>query len=438
LGVVLVSAPGVAPVPLRMRPSEWSRIAVLSLVAGFAAIVTGLVLLFAATALDLSHSAGLIELCVHAFEAFTPGGTFVGVVAGSVAVVVVGRAWRGGRGAWTRARAAEVEPWLGRHHHHGDFDLVVLPTEDLVAMTVPASRPQVVVSDGLISRLEETHVDAVLRHEASHRRHRHWRSSSRCDHRDSSVECAARNYAPSLALEAWADDDAAAGAERRRRLRRDRGRRRQRAARGGGLLWRPRAASRSGQPERHRGAWPCWRSWPLVSWQRSCELDVGFHHGPCARTDRSPSHQVTAGLHPGFTGTVAAASHPECLLEVHAGTLRGGSDMTSGSGGMGWFGPVIGLVVTIGLFGLIAWVAVALTRRPNTEEVDKMSTWRKVLIGLAIVVAMLVPAVAVYAVVDSHGGHGGSVGHPASGMTVRWTRCGQMSAMPGHMARRAT
>jgi hypothetical protein len=64
-----------------------------------------------------------------------------------------------------------------------------------------------------------------------------------------------------------------------------------------------------------------------------------------------------------------------------------------------------------------------------------MTTLRKVLIGLAIVVAMLVPAVAVYAVVDSHGGHGGSAGHPASGMMSgdMDTMHGQMSAMPGHM-----
>jgi putative membrane protein len=31
---------------------------------------------------------------------------------------------------------------------------------------------------------------------------------------------------------------------------------------------------------------------------------------------------------------------------------------------MGWFGPVIGLVVTVGFFGLIAWLVVTLSRRP--------------------------------------------------------------------------
>ena len=35
----------------------------------------------------------------------------------------------------------------------------------------------------------------------------------------------------------------------------------------------------------------------------------------------------------------------------------------SGGGGMGWYGPVIGLLVTVGFFGLIAWAVVALTRR---------------------------------------------------------------------------
>ncbi len=39
--------------------------------------------------------------------------------------------------------------------------------------------------------------------------------------------------------------------------------------------------------------------------------------------------------------------------------------MDGGGGGIGWIGPVIGLVVTIGCFGLIAWAVVALTRRPR-------------------------------------------------------------------------
>ena len=42
-----------------------------------------------------------------------------------------------------------------------------------------------------------------------------------------------------------------------------------------------------------------------------------------------------------------------------------------------------------------------------------MSWWKKVLIGLAIVVALLIPVGVVYAVVN---GDGGSHGHPTSGM----------------------
>lgn len=37
--------------------------------------------------------------------------------------------------------------------------------------------------------------------------------------------------------------------------------------------------------------------------------------------------------------------------------------MNGGGGGIGWLGPVIGLVVTVGVFGLIAWAIVALTHR---------------------------------------------------------------------------
>jgi putative membrane protein len=39
--------------------------------------------------------------------------------------------------------------------------------------------------------------------------------------------------------------------------------------------------------------------------------------------------------------------------------------MDGGGGGIGWVGPVIGLVVTIGFFGLIAWAVVTLTRRTD-------------------------------------------------------------------------
>lgn len=116
--------------------------------------------------------------------------------------------------------------------------------------------------------------------------------------------------------------------------------------------------------------------------------------------------------------------------------------------GLGWMGPVFGLVVIIGVFGLVAWAVTVATRRPS-ERVPEHSdstprwTWRKGLLGLAVVAALLVPAGTVYAVMDSEGG---SHGRPASGMMSGDTdgmhgqmqdrmgdRMGDMSSMGDHM-----
>jgi putative membrane protein len=50
--------------------------------------------------------------------------------------------------------------------------------------------------------------------------------------------------------------------------------------------------------------------------------------------------------------------------------------MNGGGGGIGWIGPVIGLVVTIGFFGLIAWAIVALTRGPQGHSATAVPSAR--------------------------------------------------------------
>lgn len=220
VGLLLVAAPGLPLVPWRLRPSEWSRLAVMVLLAGFVAVEAGLTLFFLPSALALSHDAGFVKVCAHAFGSFTPFGTAGSLSAGALAVVVGVRAWRAGRRSWTAARAAVIEPWLGRHEDRGEFDLVVLPTAELVAMTVPGDRPQMVLSDGLIDRLADHELEAVLRHEASHRRHRHWRYAVVA----AAVDAGLRPFRPArrsraaleFAVEAWADDDAAGETASRR------------------------------------------------------------------------------------------------------------------------------------------------------------------------------------------------------------------------------
>jgi hypothetical protein len=56
-----------------------------------------------------------------------------------------------------------------------------------------------------------------------------------------------------------------------------------------------------------------------------------------------------------------------------------------------------------------------------------MSTWRKVFLGLAVIVALLVPVGVVYAATDSGGGSGG---HPTAGMMNK-DRGGMQAEMQG-------
>ncbi|MCZ7531279.1 MAG: M56 family metallopeptidase [Acidimicrobiia bacterium] len=76
--------------------------------------------------------------------------------------------------ACRRARL-HVDAWLGRHEDRGSYELVTVPTSRVMALCVPGSRPQVVVSDGLVELLDAAELDAVIGHEMAHHQLRHHR-----------------------------------------------------------------------------------------------------------------------------------------------------------------------------------------------------------------------------------------------------------------------
>lgn len=176
-GAALIAVPGVVDQPRFLRGREWARAVALSLAVGSGALVVGLVLFALPTQLAALHAMGLTGICDGIRVPLSPGGPGLGWTALLAAVLVAIRAGRGGRRALLRARSARVEPWLGRHENHGDFDLVVLPTDALVAMSVPSAPPQVVISEGLVECLAPEQLDVVIEHEATHHRYGHWRYS---------------------------------------------------------------------------------------------------------------------------------------------------------------------------------------------------------------------------------------------------------------------
>lgn len=106
-----------------------------------------------------------------------------------------------------------VEGGVGIHEQRAGFDLVTLPSTDLVAYSIGGRRPQVVISKGLCEQLGSEAVDAVVAHEAAHLHARHDRWLQYV-----SLAEAALWFVPSvrraasavrLSVEQWADQNAA-------------------------------------------------------------------------------------------------------------------------------------------------------------------------------------------------------------------------------------
>lgn len=220
-GLALLALPGLTrPAGRRLHPAEWTRLCLIGVTGGLLVIEATALLYAAPTLAAASGIPGLAHLCRRALGPLAPGGAAAGWTAAAIALTLPLL----GAVGWTRARREvarmRVEPWLGRHHEFGAHELVVLPTAQIVAVSVPAPRghSQIVVSDGLVDTLADNELDAVLRHEAahlSHRHHRHLIVATMVDHAFAWFPLARRSTtAWRLALERWADEEAAARADR--------------------------------------------------------------------------------------------------------------------------------------------------------------------------------------------------------------------------------
>jgi hypothetical protein len=118
---------------------------------------------------------GVVAICDPVVHRLMLGGPFVGWSA--VALVVVA-AFLVAASVKTSHRAlgrARIELCLGDHAFRGDYELVILPTRELLAFGVPGHLPQVVISEGLVAELSPDRLDAVIGHEVAHHRLGHRR-----------------------------------------------------------------------------------------------------------------------------------------------------------------------------------------------------------------------------------------------------------------------
>jgi Zn-dependent protease with chaperone function len=213
-GLGLLALPGLfAPLGRRLPPAEWARLCRLAVVAGAVIVEVACVLYALPTVLRSAGVPALARMCQRAIGLFLPGGAPAAWTAAAAAVTIAGLATLGSTRARRGCRSVRVEPWLGEHRRYGQHDLVVLPTNRPVAVSVTGTPGQILVSQGLIDALSVEQFDVVIRHEAAHLELDHQRTlrlAAALDYGFAFFGPLRRSTAAlRVALERWADEVAA-------------------------------------------------------------------------------------------------------------------------------------------------------------------------------------------------------------------------------------
>jgi len=224
LGLVLLALPLiVSRWSSRLPAADWTRVVVVALGAGTATVLGALVLAAVPVLAWILGTPTVVDHCRGVLAPLAADPTFLSWAAAAGAALLVVRFAQGARSAFAGVRRARVEAWLGEHRDEDDYELVVLPTQEVVAFGVPGRPPQVVVSAGLVDVLEPEETAAVIAHEIAHHRLRHSRHLAAL----AGIERAFAWFSPTragveagrTAVEAWADDAAGCDASSRRSLR---------------------------------------------------------------------------------------------------------------------------------------------------------------------------------------------------------------------------
>lgn len=174
-GLGLLAAPGALLPSVPLGGRETARLVASTLVAGLVLVATGLIFMAAPAIAGVTHLGDVAEMCARVLTPLTPRRDVVGLLAGTLSVLLLSRGAHAGIRAQRGARRARAEPWLGDHEDRQSYELVVVPTDQMLAYSVPGRKPQVIVSRGLLTSLDGAQVEAVIRHEAAHHAARHSR-----------------------------------------------------------------------------------------------------------------------------------------------------------------------------------------------------------------------------------------------------------------------
>lgn len=220
--ILLLSALGLLAVPGLLRPlarrlpqAEWAGLCALLLAAGAIVLEVLVVLIATPTVMRAVGLQEIANLCQEALSQLIPGEALVGwaafVVAATLPVLASREALRARRDR--RIVRVAVEPALGERRAHDGHALLIMPSDRLVAFSVPGPAPQVVISRRLADELTDSELTAVVHHELAHLRGRHHHFLLLASVVEGSLGLLrpVRHSTAALraALERWADEQAA-------------------------------------------------------------------------------------------------------------------------------------------------------------------------------------------------------------------------------------
>jgi len=208
----------------RLPPARWARFCRNTLVAGAAVIEAGVVLYAVPAVLDVFGVDVVSGPCRRILGPLVPGGATAGWAGTAASLALPSLLAIGVRGSRRARLTARIEPGLGEHRRSGPYEVVILPCDEPVALSVAGRLGQIVLSRGLQAALGPAELDAVVRHEAAHLTNNHQRFltvSGALQQAFGFLPPVRRSLAVlRTALERWADESSTgADAERRASLR---------------------------------------------------------------------------------------------------------------------------------------------------------------------------------------------------------------------------
>lgn len=158
----------IRPLGRRMEARRWYRAVLVSLFTGAVGLYVSVVSLALPEVFSLLGAERLARICDELLGHLPHGGSLVGWIALTVALAMSVATFWTLRSISHALDGLRVEPGIGRHIPRGDFELVVLPTDEQLAYSRQGRPGQIVISEGTIDALTDQELDVLIQHEKAH------------------------------------------------------------------------------------------------------------------------------------------------------------------------------------------------------------------------------------------------------------------------------